>query len=426
MNIEKFNQASLNEFIESDLEGSFYVGHASVLFRINKKLFLIDGVNKNSLFENSWVFFPELIFDNLFYSLDGVFVSHCHDDHYDIDFLRKLRKNTPIYITKGRIGLDELIADPFLNSVEIEPMKMVAFDGFEVLAIPSDHNNFDSSFIIKNSSFSIYQGNDNFIPRDVIKKAFSITGSVSHVYIPFSYVWWYPFCLLSMPQKQKEQEVKRLSEKNMKIGLYIAEELDADIIIPSAGNLIFHDSSADHINRMIASPFDFLNFLESQNNPLAKKTFTLFSGDSILNEKEKINVYSSNISKEDYYHEMKTFLQEMEQQRITYKYDVKNTDPEKINLRQKKTINIKTDLFFKSRESDTTLIKFDCKIKKFIATKNIDSLEYISFDIEDALLERWIQGDVTLETVLNSQRLLINRIPERFDEETWKLIRTLL
>jgi len=390
---------------------------------MNNKLFLIDGVMKDSLFENSWVFFPELVFDTLFYSLDGVFVSHCHDDHYDINFLRKLKKNTPIYITKDRIGLEELINDPLLNSIEIEPMKKVEFDDIEVLAIPSDHNDFDSSFIIKNSSFSIYQGNDNFIPRDLIKKAASIMGSVSHVYIPFSYVWWYPFCLISMPQKQKEQEVRRLSEKNMEIGLYIAEELDADIIIPSAGNLIFHDSSADHINRMIASPFDFLDFLYKLNSPLAKKTFALFSGDSIMNKKEGIDVCSSYISKEAYYLEMDTFLAGMNQQSIKYKYDIKNTDPKKINKRLRDPLNIKTDLYFNARGRDNILIKFDSKKKEFIISEKIESEEYISFDIEGALLKQWIQGDVSFETVLNSQRLLINRVPERFDEQTWKVIR---
>ena len=258
--IKKKDQPRLNDFLNSNLDGSYYVGHASVLFRMNQKLFLIDGVIQDSLFEKSWYFFPELKFDELFFSLDGIFVSHCHDDHYDLEFLRKIKKNTPIYITKNRIGFDELINDPNLNSIEIEPFKKIKLDDFDILAIPSDHNDFDSSFIIKNDSFSIYQGNDNFIPRKVIKKAADIMGEVSHVYIPFSYVWWYPFCLTSMDAKEKESEIKRLSEKNMNIGLYIAEELNAEVIIPSAGNLIFHDIAADHINRMIATPFELTIF----------------------------------------------------------------------------------------------------------------------------------------------------------------------
>ena len=123
---------------------------------------------------------------------------------------------------------------------------------------------------------------------------------------------------------------------------------------------------------------------------------------------------------------MDTFLAGMSQQSINYKYDVKNTDPKKINKRLKDPINIKTDLYFNARGRDNILIKFDSKTKEFIISEKIDSEEYISFDIEGALLKQWIQGDVSFETVLNSQRLLINRVPERFDEQTWKLIRVSL
>ena len=93
--IKKKDQPRLNDFLNSNLDGSYYVGHASVLFRMNQKLFLIDGVIQDSLFEKSWYFFPELKFDELFFSLDGIFVSHCHDDHYDLEFLRKIKKKYP-------------------------------------------------------------------------------------------------------------------------------------------------------------------------------------------------------------------------------------------------------------------------------------------------------------------------------------------
>lgn len=424
--IKKKDQPRLNDFLNSNLDGSYYVGHASVLFRMNQKLFLIDGVIQDSLFEKSWYFFPELKFDELFFSLDGIFVSHCHDDHYDLEFLRKIKKNTPIYITKNRIGFDELINDPNLNSIEIEPFKKIKLDDFDILAIPSDHNDFDSSFIIKNDSFSIYQGNDNFIPRKVIKKAADIMGEVSHVYIPFSYVWWYPFCLTSMDAKEKESEIKRLSEKNMNIGLYIAEELNAEVIIPSAGNLIFHDIAADHINRMIATPFDFIDYLKSLNSPMLKKTFPLLSGDYVLNEKKIIDIYSDFLDRNNYYKGMNIFLKKLDSINKITKYEIKKSDVNKINLRTSDFKHINTDLIFKSRSINNIYLFFDSTIKTFKIIDKINSEEFILFDIEDSMLKQWVRGKVTLETVLNSQRLLITREPEKFDESLWNIIRSKL
>ena len=424
--IKKKDQPRLNDFLNSNLDGSYYVGHASVLFRMNQKLFLIDGVIQDSLFEKSWYFFPELKFDELFFSLDGIFVSHCHDDHYDLEFLRKIKKNTPIYITKNRIGFDELINDPNLNSIEIEPFKKIKLDDFDILAIPSDHNDFDSSFIIKNDSFSIYQGNDNFIPRKVIKKAADIMGEVSHVYIPFSYVWWYPFCLTSMDAKEKESEIKRLSEKNMNIGLYIAEELNAEVIIPSAGNLIFHDIAADHINRMIATPFDFIDYLKSLNSPMLKKTFPLLSGDYVLNEKKIIDIYLDFLDRNNYYKGMNIFLKKLDSINKITKYEIKKSDVNKINLRTSDFKHINTDLIFKSRTINNIYLFFDSTIKTFKIIDKINSEEFILFDIEDSMLKQWVRGKVTLETVLNSQRLLITREPEKFDESLWNIIRSKL
>ena len=109
MNIDNknFNQKSkdLTKFLKSNDDGVFYNGHASILVRLNNKKYLFDYINNINFYGNSWIFFPNQIIDNRLFDVDGVFVSHIHQDHYDPSLLRKFqKKKVPIFILDGRPG----------------------------------------------------------------------------------------------------------------------------------------------------------------------------------------------------------------------------------------------------------------------------------------------------------------------------------
>ena len=55
---------ALKKFLESDNDGTFFVGHASVLARIDHKLIMIDFVRNINFFLDSWFFFPKLEWSN--------------------------------------------------------------------------------------------------------------------------------------------------------------------------------------------------------------------------------------------------------------------------------------------------------------------------------------------------------------------------
>ena len=81
----------------------FYIGHASILVRLNNKKYIFDAIEQSDFYNNSWCFFPSQIMDTRLLDIDGAFVSHVHQDHYDPSFLKKLqKKNVPIYILNGR------------------------------------------------------------------------------------------------------------------------------------------------------------------------------------------------------------------------------------------------------------------------------------------------------------------------------------
>ena len=90
-NVEK-KSTNLTKFLDNDADGVFYVGHASILVRLNKKKYLFDVIKNTNFYNNSWLFFPSQVNDKRIYDVDGVFVSHIHGDHYDPKLLINFQK----------------------------------------------------------------------------------------------------------------------------------------------------------------------------------------------------------------------------------------------------------------------------------------------------------------------------------------------
>ena len=57
---EKFSK-ELTKFLDSVDDGVFYIGHASILVRLNKKKYIFDVINNTNFYNNSWLFFPSQI-----------------------------------------------------------------------------------------------------------------------------------------------------------------------------------------------------------------------------------------------------------------------------------------------------------------------------------------------------------------------------
>ena len=420
---------SLDAFLNRDEDGSFYLGHAAVLVRINKKNYLIDAVYPRPLFLDSWLFFPELIVDRRLLSVEGVFISHCHEDHYDINFLKDLKPGTPIYITENRIGFEKIVNDNSFHVIEIPPFEKYSINNdVDVLAIPSDHNNFDSSFVVKGKNFSVFQGNDNFLDEKSIIKARDIIGPVDHAYIPYSYVWWYPYCLASISDTMRKQEAARLTENNMRIGLSMAEIFEASLVIPSAGNLVFYENENSILNREIASPFDFVDYARSINTSIGEKTLALFSGDYALKDEKKSLIYTQNKTRDSFFAEMDNYLSGLQPNK-TDKNEIFLSDDSISKIKEKfNKLKLKTysyDIFFFPNNKKDIAIKISLSnsIVEIVNTPDC-YLNSMQFSIEPKAFLKWINLEITFECILNSQRFLVYRNPEEFNKEIWDLVRT--
>jgi L-ascorbate metabolism protein UlaG (beta-lactamase superfamily) len=424
--------ARLREFLASTDDGSFYVGHAFVLVRVSGRKYLVDCVFPRRLFLDAWVFFPSLVLDPALLDVDGVFISHCHEDHYDPAFLARLRPGTPIYVTEGRIGFSEILDDPRLDVRAIAPGKLHTIDSaLRVLALASDHNPIDSSFVLKGAGLSVYQGNDNFLDRDTMVRARDIAGPVDHAYIPYAYVWWYPFCLTSIADEHRDAEIARLSRKSMELGLMIADTLEAQVVIPSAGNLVFADHAESIINRGIATPFDFAEFAAgAAPKNSSRRIEPLLGGDYVLKTRGVNTACRANVDKAAYFRTMSHFLAELRsrEKAVAPRAHIEPGEAAFLAARLDDVReSFECDLVFMRDDLPGEAIRADLRAMRVSVESGFRPAgKHISFRIQPIAFEAWLRGDASFETILNSQRFHVERQPEIFDREIWELIRTRL
>jgi hypothetical protein len=423
----------LDAFLDSADDGSYYVGHATVLVRLAGKLVLIDPVLPRPLFLDSWLFFPELALDQRLTRVDAVLISHFHEDHYDLRFLRLLAAGTPIWVTYGRTGFEQLLGAPEFNTHLLPPLTLTEImPGVEVLPLPSDHNAFDSSFIVRSREFALYQGNDNFLPDETICDARKLAGPVDEAYIPYAYVWWYPLCVTSISEERRTAEARRLNERSMAIGRNLAITLEAKLVVPSAGNLVFYDSADSVVNRGIASPFDYLDYTRAVGGDReAEHVRIMLAGDFALHRAGAIRVVQEPRTKTSFFAEMAAFLQawNVTQPRIPERSALSERDAHALRERVARAPqpSFPTQVWFMRADGPDAALTLDLRTGQ-IGSRLGTQLqpETMIFRIEARAFEAWVRGEISLETILNSQRFTLDRDPEVFDPALWSYLRQYL
>ena len=244
-NIQKKNN-NLTIFLNSEEDGVFYTGHASILVRLNKKKYLFDYITNTNFYGNSWIFFPNQILDNRLFNVDGVFVSHIHQDHYDPALLKKFQKRkVPIYILDGRPGFKNSLKKEKINVKYIDVKRKTYINNDTwVYGCLHEYNDIDSSMLISNNKLSVYHGNDNFITNKSLIPFKKKVGNIDVACIPFAYINYYPYLMNGISKKISKFESTRIENLFMDYGIQQSKILKSKIVIPFGSNL-FH---LDEIN----------------------------------------------------------------------------------------------------------------------------------------------------------------------------------
>ena len=284
---EKFSK-ELSNFLESSDDGVFYIGHASILVRLNKKKFIFDVIQNTNFYNNSWLFFPSQINDKRIFDVDAVFVSHIHGDHYDPKLLKRLQnKKIPIYILDGRPGFNKDLKYKKIKFKKIPINKKYFIDKkIWVHGCLHEYNDIDSSLIISNDNLSVYHGNDNFITEKTLIPFKKKVGNVDVACIPFAFIHFYPYLLKSLNKKDNQKEAKRLENQFMNYGIKQAKILKPKVIIPFGSNLFHLDNPKSAMNRGVATPIDFVNYAKKFHRSYKDTYKTMLSGSYCLKKKE--------------------------------------------------------------------------------------------------------------------------------------------
>jgi L-ascorbate metabolism protein UlaG (beta-lactamase superfamily) len=430
MNIELKNNIhkrsrDLTIFLNSDDDGVFYTGHASILVRLNKKKYLFDYINNTNFYRNSWIFFPNQIIDNRLFDVDGVFVSHIHQDHYDPNLLRKFqKKNIPIYILDGRPGFKNSLKKERIKAKYIQVKKKTYINKDTwVYGCLHEYNDIDSSMFISNNKLSVYHGNDNFITNKTLIPFKKKVGSIDVACIPFAYINYYPYLLNGISKEINKSEATRIENLFMNYGIQQSRILKPKIIIPFGSNLFHLDNPKCEMNRGVATPSDFVNYAKKKDKSFYKNYKTMLSGSFLLKKDNKIKLSYEEISQKKFNNELIKFTNK-KKKLVKKNKKIKIININKIKLKvicekikkNKNKVNHNIVVSPKSKKDTKIIINLrNDTVIQVKQTKIPEKCHY--FIVEDNEFNLWLNNKITFEEVLGTRRFRYNRNPNIYRVE---------
>ena len=415
--------SELSSFLDSDKDGVFYIGHASILVRLNNKKFIFDVIKNTNFYNRSWLFFPSQVNDKRIFDVDGVFVSHIHGDHYDPDLLKQIqRKNIPIYILDGRPGFNRDLKSKKINVIKIPVNKKFYIDrNIWVNGCLHEYNDIDSSLIISNDNLSVYHGNDNFITEKTLVPFKKEVGKVDVACIPFAFIHFYPYLLKSLEKKANRKEAKRLENQFMNYGIKQAKILKPDLIIPFGSNLFHLDNPKCPMNKGVATPVDFVNYAKKFHNSLRNNYKTMLSGAYCLKEDKNLSCYFEKISSKRFNKSLENFtfkkIKLINHKKIIRKIKIKNLHLRFIkNKISKNKIKINHKILVSNESQKDNKVCIDIKNNNvFLYNKDKLPLNSHYFIVQDNEFNQWIKRKITFEEVLGTRRFTYERYPNTYN-----------
>ena len=295
--------------------------------------------------------------------IDGAFVSHIHQDHYDPSFLRKLqKKSVPIYILNGRSNFNNILKKERIKFTLIPNKKKFYINRkVWVYGCLHEYNDIDSSMLISNNNFSVYHGNDNFITEKSLVPFKKFVGNVDVGCIPFAFIHYYPYLLDGISKQQMSREGNRLENQFMNYGIMQSKILKPKIIIPFGSNLFHSDNPNSYMNKAVATPVDFVNYAQKKHSNCLKNYKTMLSGSYCFKINGKIIPYYENVSAKKFNLELNKFINKKKRYKkkrhIIRELDIKKKYLQLIKNKIKKNKNkVKHKILIESHNSQNAKI----------------------------------------------------------------------
>lgn len=422
---------SLTAFLGSTADGTFYVGHACMLVRTSGRKYLFDPVMQRPLLLESWLYFPPQVMDPRLLDVDGVFISHFHEDHYDPRFLAQLPPGTPIYIAEERPMFEGWLRELGLVVKTLPPRRLFEVaPGVSVYSMPSEYNKIDSSFLLKGEGLCVYQGNDNFLTAETLVEARRAVGPVDHAFVPYAYIWWYPFRLGSIDAATRHSEGQRMVTKYLDLGLEHATILGSPVVVPCGGNLVYYDSVDSDINQAVYTPYDFKDYTIERRPDLAERVMPLVAGDYILKENGVDRPVWSPSTTAVYKEKLAAFLAAWAAKNppsTGARLGLTRHDVEFLarRLLRPEVAALDYVLVFLCSENPSIGFQVDLEDKTIALRTDVpgDGRAWLRFEMQAVALDAWLSERIIFEVILESARFTVYRFPEVHDPKIWELLR---
>ena len=279
-----------------------FLGHASVYIKTDKVSIVTDPwFSKSGAFQSSWFQFPDNTEIDFSWKddLDYVCISHEHQDHCDIEFLKTLNSRTgiviPNYVSKR---FRDMLEEELDNDIfEVNSQQMFLLGDVEytpLIQVPMGQD--DAALIFKVGDEVVVDINDmKPSENDIqwIKDNFDTT----YLFAQFSGASWYP-----LVYDYDEEKMFKLS-RDKRIFKYksitkLIDELNPNVYIPCAGPPCFLDKEEFTLNFKGENTFPTQANVHRFLTDLKYNSVLLMPGDEISTDMDYEKISEKNLKNE--------------------------------------------------------------------------------------------------------------------------------
>ena len=268
-----------------------YLNSASVLIQDGNSSILCDPWLVDGEFYGSWCIYPPCpIKPEELNSVDAIYISHIHPDHFSVKTLKRMNKNIPIYIHKFNYDkLKKNIENLGFNVVEIPheenikitndlSLKILAADncnpelcrqyfGCGLYEKTTGSTTIDSMSVITNGKQVVVNTNDSPFPLGIesAKKIKNYYKNIDFLLVGYSSANSYPQCF-DLSEQEIQLGQKQVISKFLDWAKSYVELFEPKFFMPFAGKYVLGGKNF-HLNNK-RSIIDIEDALEHLNNSI--------------------------------------------------------------------------------------------------------------------------------------------------------------
>lgn len=225
-----------------------FIGNACGVFESDRaKRLLMDPWLVDGVFEGSWCHFPPLTttFGDL-QSVDAIYLSHIHPDHFDERFF-DFPRSIPIFIYRQGLNFLEkrLKALGYLDVRSMEEGVPYQFEDLTLTSFgPFARHNFheavignviDSALVVSDGSTTAFNANDNTPTPETCRALRERFGRFDLAMLNYNAAGPYPSCFNNLTIDEKRSEHRRILDRNMSYVAELLSILQPRACLPFAG-----------------------------------------------------------------------------------------------------------------------------------------------------------------------------------------------